>query len=76
MRRCILGLAGQKGLGGVLLWLPWVGLAWTVGVVRWAAALPLATINVGGFGVVQVVVAYAVIGLARWRREVWEGVGG
>ncbi|MFN8469323.1 MAG: ComEC/Rec2 family competence protein [Caldilineaceae bacterium] len=70
----ILGLAGQEVMGSVLLWLPWLGLAWTVRIVRWAAALPFATISVGGFGVVQVVAAYAVIGVARWRREVWEAM--
>ena len=37
----LLGLAGQEVLGRLLLWLPWLGLAWTVGVVRWAAACRL-----------------------------------
>ena len=71
----LLGLGGQEVLGRLLLWVPWLGLAWTVGVVRWAAGLPFATINVGGFGVAQVVVAYAVIGAVRWRREVWVRIG-
>ncbi len=71
----IFGLAGQEVLGRVLLWAPWLGLAWTVAVVRWAAGLPYAAINVGGFGVGQVMVGYAVIGVARWRREVWAAVG-
>ena len=70
----LLGLGGQEVLGGVLLWLPWLGLAWTVGVVRWAAALPFATVYVDGFGVAQVVAAYAAIGLAQWRQEVGEGM--
>jgi competence protein ComEC len=72
----LVGLAGQELLGGMLLWLPWLGLAWTVAVVRWTACLPFAAVNVGSFGLPQLVVAYAVIGMARWQRELWDGTCG
>jgi competence protein ComEC len=55
----------------VLLWVPWLGLAWTVAVVHFAAGLPLAAVQIGEFGMVQVATAYAVIGLAKWHGELW-----
>ncbi len=70
------GWLGLELLSHWLLWLAWLGLAWTVGAVRWCAGLPFATMDFGAFGVAQVVVTYAVIGLLRWRREVWAGVCG
>ena len=72
----LVGLAGQELLGGVLLWLPWLGLAWTVAVVRWMAGLPFAAVNEGSFGLPQLIIAYAVIGMARWQREWWDGACG
>ena len=65
-RRCWAGCCcGCRGWG-------WRGRSgWCAG--RRRCRLP--TINVGGFGVAQVVVAYAVIGAVRWRREVWVGIG-
>ena len=72
----LVGLAGQELLAGTLLWLPWLGLAWTVAVVRWTAGLPFAAVSVGSFGLPQLVVAYAVIGLARCQRELWGGACG
>ena len=69
----MLGLAGQELLAGILLWVPWFGLAWTVAVVRWTAGLPFAAVNVAAFGLPQLVLAYATIGLARWYRDLWAG---
>ncbi|MFN8470243.1 MAG: ComEC/Rec2 family competence protein [Caldilineaceae bacterium] len=68
-------IAGWSGVGllsRALLWMAWLGLAWTVGAVRWCARLPFAVLDLGAFGVPQVVAAYAMIGLVRWRREVGE----
>jgi competence protein ComEC len=62
-------------LSQALLWLAWLGLAWTAGSVRWCAGLPFAVMDLGAFGVPQVMAAYAAIGLARWWREVEAGVG-
>ena len=70
----IAGWCGVSLLANWLLWLAWLGLAWTAGAVRWCAGLPFAVMDLGAFGVPQVMVAYAVIGLIRWWRELWEGV--
>lgn len=56
-------LAG--GWATPLLWLPWLGLAWTVGVVEWTADLPGASLEIAGYGVPALVLTY--IGLAIWR---------
>ena len=68
----VAGWSGVELLSHALLWLTWLGLAWTVGAVRWCARLPFAVLDLGTFGVSQVIAAYAMIGLVRWRREVGE----
>ena len=67
----ITGWSGVEMLADTLLWLAWLGLAWTVGAVRWCARFPFAVMDLSAFGVPQVVAAYAMIALVRWRREVW-----
>lgn len=70
----IAGWGGVELLSRVLMWLVWLGLAWTAGAVRWCSGLPFAVMDLGVFGVPQVVAVYAMIALMRWRRDVWAGV--
>ncbi len=65
------GLAGQQLVAQALFWLPWLALAWTVAVVRWGAELPWATLQISRFGLPQLGLTYAVLGLARWHRPWW-----
>jgi competence protein ComEC len=45
---------------------PYLGLAWTLGIVEWTAGLPFASIAVGPFGAEQVWAIYALIGFGLW----------
>lgn len=67
----IAGWWGMELLSYSLLWFAWLGLVWTAAAVRWCAGLPFAVMDFGAFGVPQVVTAYAMLALARWRRAVW-----
>ncbi len=64
----LLGLAGLEQIAGLLLWLPWLGLGWTVAAVRWCAALPFAALDIPNFGPWHVMLAYAALIAARWPR--------
>jgi competence protein ComEC len=68
------GLIGQQVCAQVLFWLPWLGLAWTVAVVRWSAALPFAAVDVPNFGFPHMVLVYGAIGAVRWRQALWNRV--
>jgi len=61
----------MEWLAQLLLWLPWLGLSWTVAVVRWWAGLPLAALDVGSFGLPQLALAYAALGVMVWHRPLW-----
>lgn len=55
-----------RPLGQVLSWLAWVFLAYTIGVVRWTATFPLASIELGNVTLPLVWGYYIVLGLATW----------
>jgi len=66
-------LAGAVGLGWIarlLLWLPYVGLVWTVGVVQWTASFPGANRWLFGFGPAWLAATYGAIFVLRWRTTV------
>ena len=67
----LVGLAGQEWVAQMLLWLPWLGLAWTLAAVRWCAGLPLSAVAVIDFGLPQVALTYAAIGLVYRGRHRW-----
>jgi competence protein ComEC len=56
-----LGLAGLVPVAQAVLWGAWLGLAWTVAVVRWTAALPGASLAVAGYGASWLWATYALI---------------
>jgi competence protein ComEC len=68
----IVGMIGQQACAQILFWLPWLGLAWTVAVVRWSAALPLAAVDVPNFSLLHLVLAYSVLGALRRRHTLWD----
>jgi competence protein ComEC len=65
-----LGVAGLPQVAQVLLWVPWLGLVWTVQVVHWVAALPGAQIAVAGFDVPALTLSYGLLALLLAHRRV------
>lgn len=63
----VAGVAGFEWPARLILWLPWLGLAWTVAIVQWTARLPGASIEVGGYGTAAMLVTYGAIAAVRWR---------
>ena len=59
------------GVGRVVAWLPWLGLAWTVGVVETMADLPHAAIEVGHFSITALWLYYGLLfgGMMVARQE-------
>lgn len=67
----VAGVAGWEWLSQLLLWLAWFGLRWTVAAVQWWASLPLAALNIGGFGLPHLALAYTLLGVVIWHRPLW-----
>ena len=63
----VVGVAGLGWLAGILLWLPWLGLVWTVTMVQWTAALPGASLAIVGYGSGALVFTYLIIFAVHWR---------
>ena len=63
----LLGILGLELLARFPFWLAWTGLAWTVGVVQWAAQLPGATHMLPGYSLPLLALTYAAIFALRWR---------
>ncbi len=61
------GVIGLPGLAQLLLWVPWLGLVWTVGIVQWTATLPGASLEVAGYGSGALVVTLLLIFVVHWR---------
>ncbi|MCB0182810.1 MAG: ComEC/Rec2 family competence protein, partial [Caldilineaceae bacterium] len=66
----LLGVLGLGPLAQIVLWIPWLCLVWTVAVVRWTAALPGASLAVGGYGVRELVATYALIAAIAGQQSV------
>jgi competence protein ComEC len=64
------GLVGLTGIAQALLWVPWLGLTWTLTAVRWVAGLPGAGLPVASFGGGALALSYAAILAARWPARV------
>lgn len=64
------GMAGGSALAQPLLWVPYLCLWWTVGMVRWTAALPWASVEVAGYGGGGLLLTYGLIFGWRWREQV------
>ncbi len=64
----LLGVVGLVPLAQLVLWVPWLCLVWTVGVVQWTAALPGASLEVAGYGTPQLLLTYAIIALIAGRQ--------
>ncbi|MCX6047646.1 MAG: ComEC/Rec2 family competence protein [Chloroflexi bacterium] len=62
-----IGVIGLTGLAQLLLWVPWLGLVWTVGIVQWTATLPLASLDVAGYGSSALVLTFLGIFMVHWR---------
>jgi len=52
--------------GQILSWLSWVFLAYTIGVVRWTATFPLASVELGNITLPLVWGYYGVLGAVTW----------
>lgn len=63
----VAGIIGLEQVGQWILALPWLCLAWTVSIVQWTAALPGASLEIGGYGVGALVVTYAAIVVLKER---------
>lgn len=55
-------------LGRVLAVIPYAALAWTVAVVRWTAAFPLASITLGPLPTWYIWLLYGLAGIGWWMR--------
>ena len=55
-----------RPVGQILSWLSWVFLAYTIGVVRWTATFPLASVELGNVTLPMVWGYYGVLGAVTW----------
>ena len=63
------GIAGLDLPGQVILWAPWVGLAWTVAIVRATASLPGASWEIASFPLWAMAAAYLSLFGLFWRQR-------
>ncbi|RLT36439.1 MAG: ComEC/Rec2 family competence protein [Chloroflexi bacterium] len=63
----LVGLAGIDLLAQPLLWIPYLCLQWTVGMVRWSAALPWASVDVFSYGLGSLFLTYLLLFGWHWR---------
>ena len=63
----VIGVAGLEWLARPVLWIPWLALGWTVGVVQWTASLPFASLEIAGYTFGLMVATYGLIFAVRWR---------
>ncbi len=64
----IVGLLGLEQIAQFLLWIPFASLWWTVAMVRWTAALPAGSVEIGWFQGTHASLTYAAIFALYWRR--------
>lgn len=64
------GLAGIDLLAQPLLWIPYLCLLWTVGMVRWSAALPWASVDVFSYELGSLFLTYFLLFGWHWRAGV------
>ena len=64
------GLAGLTPVAQLLLWIPWLSLAWTVSMVRWTASLPGASLEIQGYGPAALGATYGLLALFTWRGSI------
>ena len=64
----IVGLLGLEQIAQFLLWIPFASLWWTVAMVRWTAALPGGSVEIGWFQGGHAALTYAAIFALYWRR--------
>ena len=69
----LLGVSGLLLPAQLLLWLPWLCLAWTVGVVQWTAALPYASLELTNYGLGKLLLTYLLMAAFALRKR--GGVG-
>ena len=69
----LLGVSGLLLPAQLLLWLPWLCLAWTVGVVQWTAALPYASLELTNYGLGKLLLTYLLMAAFALRKQggVW-----
>ena len=70
----IVGLLGLEQIGQILLSIPFASLWWTVAMVRWNAALPGGSIEIGWFQGGHATLTYAVIFALYWRQPLGRSV--
>ena len=66
----IVGLLGLEQIAQFLLWIPFASLWWTVAMVRWTAALPGGSVEIGWFQGGHAALAYAAIFALYWRTPI------
>ena len=69
----LLGVSGLLLPAQLVLWIPWLCLAWTVGVVQWTAALPYASLELTNYGLDKLLLTYLCMAAVTLRKQ-W-GVG-
>ncbi len=70
----LLGVAGVEVLAQGLLWIPWLCLVWTVGVVQWTANLPGASVAINNYGLDKLLITYGLVALLALRTQLWNGI--
>lgn len=63
----VAGMAGLEAIGQAILALPWLCLVWTVNIVQWTASLPGASLEIAGFGLPAMLIAYTTIAVMKER---------
>ena len=68
----LVGVVGLSWLAWLILLVPWLSLVWTVSMVGWTAALPGASLEIGGYNFGSLLVTYLLIASLYWRSSLWE----
>jgi competence protein ComEC len=62
----VIGLVGLTLLAQLVLWVPYLCLAWTVAMVHWTDSWPGGSLTVANFGSGAFILSYLLLALLRW----------
>jgi competence protein ComEC len=66
----VVGLLGITPVAQFLLWIPWLSLAWTVGMVQWSAGLPGASLEISQYSYGMLWLTYLALAVLYWRQDI------
>lgn len=66
----VIGVIGLTWIAWLVLLIPWLSLVWTVATIRWTAALPGASLDIGGYSFGALLGTYTLIFGFHWREVI------